>query len=149
MAELTPMINHAFSTLYNLAAATAVGVYVPSGLPLVVPDVIAAGIAGSRGSTQASAEAFAIQGVKVIDASTLRTELTAEDSRVTFTTAEIGAAVTDSLEFVQDLAGAPGSLLAAALLDADLKAVFTSPIPQERAAAVLVGVIRRITEANG
>jgi hypothetical protein len=144
------MINHFFSTLYNLPAVTSSGIYVPLVEPLRVPDVISGGLLVLRGGTQASAEAFAVHGVKVVDASTYRAEISAVDSRLTYRTDEIGIDTTDSSDFIAQLLQAPGSLQIAVLTDADIYTTFNNPqLPStDRGAALLIGIVRRINEAN-
>lgn len=145
------MINHFFTVLYNRTEATSAGIYVPLTAALVVPDAVAGGLAGLRGATQASAESFALQALKLVDASSYRGEIFAVDPRVTYRIDEIGADVVDSSDFVAALLAAPGSLIAAAVIpDADIyKTYSTAPMTLERCAAIIVGVVRQITKTNG
>ncbi len=144
------MINHVFSCLYGYAVPAASGVYVPLTANARIADTLASGLKGIRGSTPAEAEAFAIQGVKIIEASSYASELTAKDPRLTYRGDEIGVDLVSSSEFLAAVVGLPGTVLAEALSSADLVATFReSKIPQERAAAVLVGLARKVSDDNG
>lgn len=144
------MINHVFSCLYGYAVPAASGIYVPLTSAARYSDVLASGLQGVRGSTPAEAEAFAIHSVKVIEASSYASELTARDPRLTYRGDEIGVDLVSSSEFLAAIVGLPGAVLAEALAGADIVATFRdSKIPQERAAAVLVGLARKVSDDNG
>lgn len=144
------MINHFFTTLYNREAPTTSRVFIPLLEPLRVPEVVASALGGFRGPSRDSAESFAIQALKVVEGSTYRNEVTADDPRLTYVSSELGVDVPDSTAFVEMLAGAPGALqVLITSTYADLKATLaTSTVLQDRAAAVVVGIVRLITKEN-
>ena len=144
------MINQFFSCLYGYPVAPVSGIYVGLRDPLVYRDVLVSGLQGLRGGTPLTAETFAIQGVKVVDASTYAAEILIGDPRVTYRTSEIGAGSGDSLAFLAAVVGLPGDVLAVALEDQDvLRTYRSSKLISERAAAVLVGIVRRVRHDNG
>lgn len=144
------MINHFFSTLYNYTHPTTSRIFVPLLEPLKVPDVVAAALGGFRGNSRDAAEAFAIQALKVVEGSTYRNEILAVDPRVTYDPADIGVDIADSSAFLTMLAGAPGALqIAITSAYPDIKATLaTSQVLQDRAAAIVVGIVRLITAEN-
>lgn len=144
------MINHFFNTLYNLPAATSSGIYVDLAAPLRVPDAVTAALNGFRGSSREAAESFALQALKVVEGSTYRAEIRAEDSRLSYHCNEVGVDMPDSSSFLAMLANAPGSLqILITSQYSDLKAtISTSQVLQDKAAAIVVGIVRLITKEN-
>jgi hypothetical protein len=142
------MINGLFTAFYNYLTPTESKIYVGLAAPLVIPGVIAGAWQAVRGTTATQAEAFAVQAVKVIDASSYRVSAAAQDPRVTYRTDEIGVGTADSLAFLKAVVGLPGDLINFVLTDADIRASWNSAVLQEQAAGVLVGIARRIAEAN-
>lgn len=146
------MINHFFTTLYNRAAPTTSDVFVPTAVDgvLKVPDVVASALGGFRGVSRDAAEAFAIQALKVVEGSSYRQEIFAEDPRVTYSPSDLGVDMPDSSSFLATLAAAPGALqVLITSTYPDLKATLsTSQVLQDRAAAIVVGIVRLITKEN-
>jgi len=144
------MINHFFSTLYNWAAPTTSGIYADLTEPLMVPDTVASALNGFRGSSRDAAEAFAIQALKVVEGSSYRSEIIADDARLTYKASEVGVDMPDSSSFLAMLANVPGPLRVLITSSyADLQATLaTSSVLQDRAAAVVVGIVRLITKEN-
>jgi len=144
------MINHFFSLLYGVPTVTASKIFVPLVTPVIYGDTLNYGLRGVRGGTPLTYETFAIQAVKLVDASTYRAEILAKDPRVTYTCAEIGVDVKESITFVNAIIGLPGAVLAEALIDRDVVTTYREvPIAQERAAAVIIGLVRRLEVLNG
>lgn len=144
------MINHLFATLYNLQTPTASGVIVPAELPLRVPDVLASAMLPLRGTTAVTAEAFAVHAVKVVDASTYRAEVLAYDPRLTYDAEALGTAATNSADFITAVRQlSPAGLSYVWIGNAELQQTWARGSTLEAAAAVIVGLARRISEANG
>lgn len=144
------MINHFFTALYNRAAPTTSKIYVELEAPLQVPDTVAAALASFRGSSRDAAEAFALQALKVVEGSTYRSEILADDPRLTYVSSEVGVDMPDSSSFLAMLANAPGSLQVLITSNyEDLKMTLaTSTVLQDKAAAIVVGIVRLITKEN-
>jgi hypothetical protein len=144
------MINHVFTCFYGYGAPTASGIYVPLTADLRVSDVLRHGLSKIRGSTPVEAERFAIQALKVLDGSSYATVLTAKDARLTYRMDEIGVDQVDSSEFIGGVLNLPGAVVSLATPHQDTSTTFsTSRISMERAASVLVGVLREIERLNG
>jgi hypothetical protein len=144
------MINHFFTTLYNRPAATVSGIYVGLTEPLRVPSVVAFALGALRGPSRDAAEAFAIQALKVVEGSSYRQEILAQDPRLTYALGDVGMDMPDSSSFLTSLAFTSGDLqILITSTYPDLReTLMTSMVLQDRAAAVVVGIVRLITKEN-
>ena len=144
------MINHFFSVLYNKVSAPENGVYTPLAEELSVPSPLANFYKVLSGGTKEGAELLAIRGVKIVDASQYRDRLTQHDTRITFDPVDLVLAETDLFDFIQEVVGLPPDTVNYALQEQELRTTFRggTKVTHERAAAVLVGVVNRMTEAN-
>lgn len=144
------MINHAFAVFYNRTASPSVSVYVPLTEELSIPRLLLPIYRGMAGSSDASAEKFAIQAVKCLDGSTYRDHLTKHDSRMTFHPADLVLDVVNSADFLNRLCNlSPSAVNNVLESESQLWDTFySSDISQERAAAVLAGLLNRVTSEN-
>jgi hypothetical protein len=143
------MINHAYSVLYGRTTTPAGSVY--SGLTQQTPaEVIASALTVLRGDTEAAAAAFAVAAVKILDASTFRAVLWSHDERMTLQPHEIVGAEINSRQVIDAILGAPGVLLQYAIMtDQDIQDGYLKSVAgHERAAAVLAGLVNRLSQVS-
>lgn len=144
------MVNHFLITLYNMTEPNADGVYNPLKFPLTVPSSIAGYFSRIRGNTPESAWRAAKHGVKVVSASTWTTYLRIADSRMTTDYDILPGENVGGREFIDSINSAKGDVLHAITQETPLvkKGLERDVLPMERAAAILVGVVRLIDSVN-
>lgn len=146
------MINHFITTLYNRVEPSPEGVYVPLPEPLPEPPVLAGALQTLRGNTPESAWAFAVSATKMVDASTYQSEITTYDERLTYELWQLRTPGWNAVDLMTRIRSMPPAALNL-VLDGrkDLARSFRRvDIFQESVAAVLVGIVQKVTEfSNG
>ena len=140
------MINHAYSVLYGRSTSASSGV--TSGLTSQhAPEVVVNSLTHLRGNTADTADAFAIQAVKILDGSTFRAVLWGHDTRMTLEPHELPSDLINSRETVDRILGSSGVLLQyATQTSSDIQnGYLKSPSSLERAAAILAGLVEQLT----
>ena len=145
------MINHYFATLFNRTTEPSLGVYNPLSQVLTIPDALRAFYRVLGENTVEDSELMAARSIKVVAASQYRDRLLSLDSRTTFDPFNLLVDEVNSVDFIYSIIGLPASTVNAALSqDTQLRTTFrNSDITQERASAVIVGVVEGVTRANG
>jgi hypothetical protein len=106
-------------------------------------------LSATRGTSRASAETFAVHALKVVDASTYAGEVTKVDSRITYKVDALGVNAVNSKDFIDSVINMSPTLIANLRLYEDIDETYEkSLLPNEKAAAILVGVVRRMAEVN-
>lgn len=144
------MINQFYTVLYNRLETPPSGIYNPLVDDLlVIPDQLRA-YYKVFANTAEKADKWAAAGVKTVLASTYRREIHTFDPRVTFDPRDIQITPVNLFDFHAQLLGLPASLINVAVAGrSDLKqSVFRSPQTQEKAAALLVGLVEKVSQAN-
>lgn len=143
------MVNHFLMTLYNRTDANPEGVYNPLQAPLAVPAVVSDFFRFLRGNTAVGAWEFAKLGTKIVGASTWDAYLWFYDQRTTTDYSALVCPVEDAMAEVNKIASVRGDALHALVESTPIiRHGLKSQLPQERAAAVLVGLVSYITEYN-
>jgi len=144
------MINHVYSTLYNLTAVPPSNVVVGLSGLLSVPDVLLGVTKALAGNTAGERDIFAIRCLKILDASSYRLELTKHDSRVTYDLHDLELDDINLQPFLANwLSLGPTIINDLINVRQDLRKTYlTSRITQESVTALIVSYVDKITEYN-
>ena len=141
------MINHFMISLFNQPGETPDNVLNPLTAPLVESGALRQALVVWRGE---SAWDFAVTCTKVVDASTFQSALTQFDPRVTYDLSRLSMSRENAASLIEMLTKTQPAAATQVLHNREelLQVYRRSDLPQEAAAALLVGVVEWLTENN-